>query len=205
MARFNEILAGRYNRGLQKIFSMKGAAPSPQLGGEIMPTFAMQGGAENYVLQSVEKFGVRLFIAGVAASFSANRLRNPVGSGVVAIFEKISVELNPANERLMFIGTGVTDLTTPVVMGSQRFDARGRNSPTLIASQQALGAVPPNTMYWGGFNTNNVTLDVIATDIQEFPLLPGDFLEVVDTVANVNMSNSFWWRERALESSEVSQ
>jgi hypothetical protein len=205
MARFNEILAGRFNRGLQKVFSMKGPSPAPQLGGEIMPTFAMQGGAENYVLQSVEKFGVRLFIAGVAAQFSAHRLRNPAGSGVVAIFEKLSVELNPNIETQMFIQTSPADLAGIVVMGNQRFDNRGRPSPTLVASQATLVAFPGNTMYWGGFSATNQTIDMISTDIQEFPLLPGDFVEVVTAAANSNMSTSFWWRERALESSELSQ
>lgn len=35
MAMYNEILSGRYNRLLQKMLSMKGAAPAPQLGGDI--------------------------------------------------------------------------------------------------------------------------------------------------------------------------
>src|SRR5574337_1235867 len=37
MARFNEILTGRYSRALQRLFSMKGSAVSPILGTEFTP------------------------------------------------------------------------------------------------------------------------------------------------------------------------
>src|SRR5260370_2123300 len=37
MARFNEILVGRYNRFLQRLLSMKGGPPAPQLASEIQP------------------------------------------------------------------------------------------------------------------------------------------------------------------------
>src|SRR6266851_4747570 len=59
MARFNEILVGRYNRSLQKLLSMKGQAVMPQLASELQPTFSFFSGAENRYLESWERFGNR--------------------------------------------------------------------------------------------------------------------------------------------------
>src|SRR5882762_4396490 len=42
MARFNEILTGRYNRFLQKLLQMKGGPPSAQLASEIQPGFNVE-------------------------------------------------------------------------------------------------------------------------------------------------------------------
>jgi hypothetical protein len=204
MERFNEILSGRFNRALQKVFSMKGPAPAPQLGGEIMPTFAMQSGCENYVLQSVEKFGLR-FLVGASAGNNGNiQLRNPLGSNVVAVIEKLSFENTAAEEILFFIQKTSVDLTSVLPLAFQRFDARGRNNPTLIASQ-AAGGIPAVTFYWSGAHPANSMVDMVVTDIQEFPLLPGDAFQCTSTIVNQSFVGSVWWRERALESSEVSQ
>src|SRR5260370_7764711 len=41
MARYNEILTGRYNRLLQKLLQMKGGPPAPQLASEISPQLSI--------------------------------------------------------------------------------------------------------------------------------------------------------------------
>jgi len=48
----------------------------------------------------------------------------------------------------------------------------------------------------------NTPFDFIGTDIQEITLLPGDALQVEDTVVNQQVVVSFIWRERLLEESE---
>src|SRR5258708_40367383 len=95
MARFNEILAGRYNRYLQKLFVLKGGPPSAQLASEVMPTFSFFTGVENRYLAGWDRFGNSSSQAGVAAVTSGIRLRNPLGSGTIAVDENIFV-LNAA-------------------------------------------------------------------------------------------------------------
>src|SRR5258708_13178542 len=91
MARFNEILVGRFNRFLQKWLSMKGGPPSPQLATEIQPNFNFFSGAENRALESWFLYGTFSSQAAVALQNSFFQLRNPSKSGVLAAIEAIAV------------------------------------------------------------------------------------------------------------------
>ena len=90
MARFNEILAGRLNRAIQKFTSMKGEPPAPQLSGEMVPVFPLFWGAENRYLEGWQRFGFLILpnAAGVG-NVNAYRLRNPAKSGVVAVVDVV--------------------------------------------------------------------------------------------------------------------
>src|SRR5437899_398976 len=94
MAIYNEILAGRFARGIQKIFSMKGGVPTKQLSGEVMPIIKLEDSTslENRVTHSWRSFAYRGSQAlGGAGTFAAVRLRNPSASNVVAVLEKITL------------------------------------------------------------------------------------------------------------------
>ena len=71
MARFNEILVGRYNRLIQKLFGMKGDAALFQFSTEMMAVLPMFMGNENRYLESWTLFGLSLQQAAVAANTSA--------------------------------------------------------------------------------------------------------------------------------------
>src|SRR5215468_728603 len=89
MALHNEILTGRHNKFLTKLFSMKGPAPAPQLSTEIGISHPFFHGVENRFLESWNRFG--FFIADVpGVGLNSNILiNNPSGSGVIAVIEKI--------------------------------------------------------------------------------------------------------------------
>src|SRR5229473_5047766 len=91
MAVYNEILAGRFNRALQKLFGIKGPPAVPQLGGEIVPSVSMFYGVENRYLEAWERFGFQIVQAAVVGQAGSFRLRNPVNSGTIAVLEKITV------------------------------------------------------------------------------------------------------------------
>jgi len=84
MAVYNEILAGRFNRALQKLFGIKGPPAVPQLGGEIVPSVSMFYGVENRYLEAWERFGFQIVQAAVVGQAGSFRLRNPVNSGTIA-------------------------------------------------------------------------------------------------------------------------
>jgi hypothetical protein len=96
MARFNEILVGRYNRLLQKLYSMKGPVPAPQLASEISTTFNLFNGPENRYLESWALFQRAIIFAAVAAQVNAVRLRNPAGSNVVGVVTLIQLATGAA-------------------------------------------------------------------------------------------------------------
>lgn len=204
MARHNEILAGRYNRFLQKVFGMKGGAVAPQLASEIAPAFPLFSGAENRYLEGWDRFAARISQVAVAAAFGQLRLRNPSGANVVAIIEKLRVlNIGAATDQpFMSLGPQAADLATISAYVTQRFDPRGRPNPALISSQTTAGAAFGGTIYDQMALPINTFGDFIVTDIQEFQILPGDAVTIGSGVANQLLVAHCWWRERFLEDSE---
>src|SRR5437899_9413190 len=93
MALYNEILVGRFARGIQKYFGAKGSPPIKQLAGDLYIVHKLFNGAENRYLEGWSRFG---WVAGQAAAVgnkSAVRLRNPPTSNVIAVIERISCSL----------------------------------------------------------------------------------------------------------------
>src|SRR5260370_10296088 len=90
MAKFNEILSGRFNRALQKMLSMKGGPPSAQLATEIGTQFQFPLGVEFRNLESWFRYGAAPGLPAVAAANAVFRFRNPAGSNVVAVVEKLA-------------------------------------------------------------------------------------------------------------------
>ncbi len=200
MAIFNEILVGRYNRALQKLFAIKGSPPLRQLGGELLPVISIFRGVEDRYLESWDRFGIVMQAAGGVGQFSAVRIRNPAGSNVIAVFEKILLTGNAVQQYQAVLGVQGSDLT-PVGSSGIRLDARGRQSPQLILSNSTnFVAAGTNLFILSG--QSSVNYDYIWDENQEIALLPGDALTISTNVVNVNIVCNFMWRERFLEESE---
>ncbi len=214
MAIFNEILSGRYNRALQKIFAIKGSPPVRQLGGEIMPIVQIFYGVENRYLEAWDRFAGSLNAPLVAGARSACQIRNPVGSGVIAVFERIQVAISTASAAPAFVsmsqGVLTTDLTNVFV--GFRLDKRGRPNSTLIPSSTAaagvgdLGAIQlsiPVVAATGASFQSGSMQDVILDENMEWPLLPGEGLRWAVNLVSQGTVVSLIWRERSLEESET--
>src|SRR5712691_3304956 len=118
MARFNEILTGRYNRYLQKLLQMKGGPPSAQLASEISTQIGLFHGAETMYLQGWELFFASFSQANLAAANSGVRLRNPALSGVIAVITKLAEAPTINSSVFLRAGALATDLTAvPTVLG----------------------------------------------------------------------------------------
>lgn len=207
MARFNEILVGRYNRLVQKLFSMKGPASLVTLSDEMMPVFPLFHGAENRYLEGWNRFASAQNIAASAANTSCLRLRNPTGSNLLVCVEKVSVAFSLADTtNALFRGTATTDLGT--VGSVLRMDSRGNpNSSAILSVQNNAATAPPLTgglAMWGTFAAANTLQEIIYQEDQELPLLPGDAIQMQAGNVNEGLLVSIWWRERFLEDSERS-
>src|SRR5713101_5173625 len=113
MGRFNEILVARYNRYLQKLFGIKGDAPVPILASEIMPSFSLFSGIENRFLESWYRYGIGIDIpAGAAGKNGQVRLRNPSGSNVLGVVEKVTMNSTAVLTFGVQVGQPNTDLGT---------------------------------------------------------------------------------------------
>jgi hypothetical protein len=202
MARYNEILVGRYNRFIQKLFGMKGGPPSPQLASEITVAFGLFNDVGNRYLEGWDTFAAFASQAGAATFQSAVQMRNPVGSNVLCEFLSISTWNTLADQPLIKIyDPAGADLNTLIVLSANRQDRRGKPNPSIIQSRSntngALGG-----MQQGGSFAANGAFQFIGTDIQMLPLLPGDALAIQSGIVNQTLNVSFLWRERFLEDSE---
>ena len=202
MARFNEILVGRYNRFMQKLLSMKGPANLVTLSDEMQAMFPLYNGVENRYLESWERFSFQFNTTAVAAQFSQAQIRNPSGSNVIAVVEKISfTNFAGATDQpvISYLATSA-DMTN--IGTTTQFDVRTRPHGSLIASQQTNAAGSISSIVQTQIAVGGVTQDVILTDDQELPILPGIALQAFSQIVNQALHGTFWWRERFLEDSE---
>jgi hypothetical protein len=203
MARFNEILVGRYNRFLQKLLQMKGGPPSPQLSSEISVSFVLFNGAENRYLEGWNRFAIVLnAVAPPAGQRAGIRLRNPSGSNVIVVIEQVMLGSTLADTPLLELTQISTDLTTlSNVVG--RVDSRHaqKSSTVLSKSDAATGAVlTQQIMQW--FIPAGISQAAFNTENQELPVLPGDALSMYCGNLAQAFQVSLLWRERMLEESE---
>jgi len=206
MAGLNEILVGRYNRALQKLFGIKGSAPTPSLAPEIFPVHNLKSGGENRILEGWHRFGVRLRQAGVAASLTSFRLRNPIGSNVIAVVEKFSWIASGATGMTVSLADQlVSDLGTLVVaLGLDGRQGLVTTRSVLIASMQAGTAGGDGIFAEHGVSGINITNEIILTQNSEIVITPGTSLAAEHLTVNLTGIVSLWWRERFLEESERS-
>jgi len=206
MAIFNEILAGRYNRALQKLFAIKGPPPVRQLAGEISPNISVFSGVENRYLESWLRFAVVLTLGPTVAQIEAGQLRNPSGSNVIAVLEaaffatganplQVSVSMNHLNQA------DLTNVSTGILL-DPRAGPPGQKASVCIPSTSAGGAVDLAFTIARAVSPANTTYPLILEDDQEITLLPGDTYRFLENTVNNQMFVNLIWRERFLEESE---
>jgi len=205
MALDNEINVGRYNRFLQKLLSMKGKPPAPQLASEISTSISFFSGVENRYLESWDRFAAAFFLAAVAANQDGVRIRNPVGSNVILVLERIELSELLSDNVGLALGTATTDLAVTSTGGS--IDFRGRPLPSAITSTQTT--TPTIPALTGAFTlarpfiAANTPYFFVYDENQEINLGPGQALQINTNTVNQGLSVALLWRERALEESEL--
>lgn len=204
MARYNEILVGRFARAVQKLFGMKGEVPIGSLAGELQVIHSFLSGVENRILEGWQRYAIPISQAAVAAQTNGMQIRNPLGSNVVAVLEKsqfasgvaadtftenLAPGLNPPD--LGATATGLR-LDNRSISGSVCLVSNSGASPAQVGTSIALFPLP----------TASVPLDTILFEDQELLLLPGDALRVTNAQVNATTRWHIIWRERFLEDSE---
>jgi hypothetical protein len=203
MARFNEILVGRYNRFLQKFLMLKGGPPAPQLTSEIGAGFILFNGVENLFLETWNRFAVSVTAVAGAGAAAQVQIANPTGTNVIAVLERITVALTSTGQALLlFNNNSTTALPTPVTpFALDRRQGISQNSSMVLSSSNVTGAV--GSAIWSPLLLSNTTYDAIYDNQQELPLTPGTLYAVASPVGVAfTIVVSYLWRERFLEESE---
>jgi hypothetical protein len=207
MAIVNEILVGRYNRYVQKLFSMKGPAALNQVAGELQMSINFNAGAELRILEGWDLFSRSLNVLAGAATFSSMAFRNPAGSNVIAVLTGLTVSQNLADAgSMVLIGSRAATTDAVNVRVAQGMDTRGRAAPTCIVSENNGSVVAVNI---GGTLTNMAAAVAGAgsyvnmlTAVGEIPILPGSGFQIGNGVVTQQVWFTVSWRERFLEESE---
>jgi len=209
LALFNEILEGRYNRALQKLFAIKGSPPVRQIGGEIMPTFSIFQGVENRYLESWNRFAANFTVLSVAAQVAAFRFRNP-STNIAAVIEKLTFTWTVANILQIAIGTTAVDLTSGTSAGisldRRQGPANTFNATMVLSSAVNAPTLPATLILFARAQMQaSIERDYLLHEDQELTLLPGDALDLREQntpggeVGTINLI----WRERAMTESEL--
>jgi len=207
MALYNEILAGRYNKFLTKLFSMKGGAPSPQLASEISVSLNLFTGIENRFLETWGLFAANLPVGPTAGVVNNVMLRNPPGSGVIGVVEgiimiggaaaSVRVDVQYGQPTVNIGGTFAARardgrINTSVLGGSTLIPSFGTSAFTQIGTTILSFQIP----------TGNMAIFPTGNENQELVLSPGDGIDIQDQTVNNALIVSLLWRERSLEESE---
>ena len=208
MARYNEILVGRFNRMLQKHFGMKGEPPAPQLASEISPNLNMADwwSRDILALHGFIPFGNILTIAAVAAQDSAVQLRNPANSGIVAVIDKLVLRAGVAATTITLgINASAANLTTlaPTVRSLDGRQSNTGSSCILSGQNNVFGGGLPTAFADPEALLAGQDYDFILNEHQSLPLLPGDALVARSDQVNVTLAVTLLWRERVLEENEL--
>lgn len=202
----SKIEIGRYSEQLRRMLGMAGTEyVAAELSPEVSPTIQVEGpSAEWDFLKAVRRAHCSSTLA-AAAGFNARfRLRNPAGSGVIAVVTNIAMANTTASAALQI--------------------ARGQEAAGLTL---ALVTVVPDTRWGIGLNTaalqfssdNGVAVgqsgDVIANSVRpvneewvysvEVVLMPGSNINWGTPAGTTNRGLTAWatWKERALPALEV--
>ena len=204
MAKFNEILVGRFNKALQKLTGMKGPAPAPQMATEIMPVIEIFHGVEDRALEDWYRFGFTFETAAIAGQQNAIRFRNQTTDRMV-VFEKILVMNRSAAvaEYVLEQGTSALDLGSILILNANlSWDKRRNIGSTLVSSNGLATALPliRADVIIPGLGGN---WDFITSINQEVILSPGEAIQIRFIQLATALVTTWWWRERPMEPSEL--
>lgn len=207
LARFNEILVGRFNRALQKLSAIKGEVPAPQMASEIMPVFPIPLDVDFRYLESKHTFASANTQNGVAAQFGFVQLFNPTKSGILVVVTKAWCLPKLVADQPYF-GFQANSSALGSVSSSVRLDARiGTNALPSATSNTGTVASFGSNVRLGQAQltaTSDRMIDFILTDATHVPVLPGDSVFIASNVVNTAFSAGFIWHERPLDEAEQS-
>jgi len=193
----SKIETGRYSDLLRRYLGMKGvSAVSSELSPEIAPAFVLESERPEWEFLKNERLMAGVFsVPGVAAQNAVYRLRNPAGSGVVAVFSQFTmgwtnsaavglVERDDDNGNLgTILPTVSRDTRLPVLNASSLIASTG-NNVTLTGES-----------WW----TNREAGDTSRPQRIDFVLTEGNELDFVCITVAISMRGFVHWRERRLD------
>lgn len=201
----SSLYVARLNRFVERIFNVKGGPAVVDIDPTVHFEVQFKSGVEDRYLQGWERFAVNLSVTGGAAQTGAIQFRNPAGSNVLIVFEKIMITALTVADTptLQRSGPNTTDLPTVVALTNNRMpDGRGRSTPSVIASTSTNATGTGLSMARASLAIN-ANYDFIQNEEMQIPVLPDNAVSIISNTSAAQLMTSWFWRERGLETSEL--
>lgn len=192
----SKIEVGRYSELLRKLLSMKGVVDvSGELSPEISPVFILEAERPEWEFLKNEKVMSSTFaVNAVAAQNAVYRLRNPLGSGVVAVINTFMIQVESDSTVLAERSVEQGNLATilPTVSRDTRLPVL--NASALISSQ-ANNVVFTGESFW----TALLLANAFVPQVLDFVLTAGHQFDLIEVDNNISIRGWVQWRERRLD------
>lgn len=196
---------GQFADFLRRYLGMTGSTEvAGDLAPELSPVLVLEAERPEWEFLKANRLMACAYSIGpTAGSTSAHRLRNPTGSGVVAIvtYANFAVEVTSPGTRAVVSAsrnpdTGDLSSNTPTIARDTRYP--GVNTSALIGSAQTVG-LTGNT-WWSTIVLNDVNVEIPVP----FVLTPGNQLQLTALQNDVILRGSWIWLEKRLDALEAS-
>jgi len=202
------IEVGRFSDLLRRMFSMVGQLEvAAELSPEISPTVELETAANQEwdFLKGVKQCSTSELIDANAGAGGQFRLRNPLGSGVLATTHELTMTGGVAGQRwAIHVGPQTGDLVNTSLTTAR--DGRWRQPGALQASvliasfQNAVGTVPTGVGTVARWST---VANVSESYFEQIMLAPGDGVTFGSLTANQAVRITASWHERAVQPLEL--
>lgn len=169
-----------------------------ELAPEISAVFALESDRPEWeFLKGSKLCSSQISITALVANQATARLRNPVGSGAIAIISQIEFSVDAIATCLIYRVTATADLTTLVATITRDTRYPALDASALIASQQNIASS-------GDFFFNAHLLANTPQYVKvPFVLTPGFAVDVNCETLNVGLRGNVHWLERRIGELEV--
>lgn len=181
---------------------MKGVTDvASELSPEISPVIALESDRPEWeFLKNAKVMGGAYAQGAVAAQNCVVRLRNPAGTGVIAIVRPFWICSDTANFTFAIgrnTDQGVLATVHPIV-------ARDTRTPILAASSLSLSTAN-NIVGAGGssYLAGSILAQTMFPDPDPFMLTPGNQIQMTTIDTNLGIRGAVYWLERRLDALEL--
>lgn len=195
---------GQFADLLRRYLGMTGSTDvAGDLAPELSPVLILEAERPEWeFLKSNRLMSCAYSIGPTAGQTSAHRLRNPTGSGVVAIitYAQYAVEVTSPGTRSVVSATrnvdsGDLSSNTPTIARDTRYP--GVNTSALIGSAQTVG-LTGNT-FWSTISLNDTNVEIPVP----FVLTPGNQVQLTALQVDVILRGSWQWLEKRIDALEL--
>lgn len=207
MALYNEVLAGRYNRLLQRLLNMKGGPPAPQLSGDIAAGIELESDRPEWgFLNGEQRFQYNI-LQGAGGAVTTDAVFRAASNDTLIVIEAIILSSDISNR---FDIDMLDNLAAMANVGSNepRDQRNGMTAPNTSGgghiSSTTGGPALASTVFTirNGGGAGSVIVPCFWALMKRSTSVNTPGIKIKTAANNCELGVTIWTRERALEEGE---